>query len=189
VSLALSVIANPGTDAISFLHSQTSDPKRRLVRDNAFWEQAFQPLQVMPARVPMPLHSGMSMLGVVAEQDIQANTVIMRGSGFWWAKDGENPDPSAMGIKLDRRFTKSHNDHMPWGVDLEDVSNGVRYIMNASCPLSHVNDFRNIAPNANASLVPPPSFLPRHCIPHCIPTHTYQRLMRIFTAGGFSLHR
>ena len=106
----------------------------------------------MPARVQMPLHQGVSMLGVVAEQDIEAKTVIMRGRGFWWAKDGESPDPAAMGLD-EPRYVKSHNVHMPWGVDLEDVAPGVRYIMNASCPISLVNDFRNIAAKPNASLV------------------------------------
>lgn len=147
------MIANSGTDALSFLHSQTPNPEERLLRGNKFWEQAFQPLEVMPARVPMPNHVGECMLGIVAERKIEAKTVVIRGRGFWWPKHGDPPSASSMGFKWDVRYTKPHNVHMPWGVDLPDVAAGLRYVMNSTSPMSLVNDFRGIAGGPNASLV------------------------------------
>ena len=134
------------TDAIAFLDNQTEDPSTRHRRTvGNFWETAFQPLQVMPVRVEK--ERGTWMLGLEAEEDLQANAEILRAKGFWWPRSATPPSHAMLPPNKNDVYRRKI-----WGI-ASQVSPNLVYFVNASCPLALVNDYRNRIDRPNASLV------------------------------------
>ena len=64
---------------------QTKDKKLRFMRSSDFWQTAFKPLQVRPIIVAVPgAAEDTKMFGLMAEEDIEPLTILVRGTGFRW---------------------------------------------------------------------------------------------------------
>ena len=137
-------------DALAFLHSQTEDVGRRFTRGETFWKQAFRRLSIMPQVVQAP--DGMDMLGCVAEEDLEAKQLLVVGEGFWWPKCAPPPDQRSVGSDQFSRATL----HRVWGVETTSLNKDLLFFLNASSPMSLVNDYNGLAQEPNASLVSPP---------------------------------
>jgi hypothetical protein len=148
-------MANKDIDALAILAAQTPCAAERLIRSERFWDIKFQGLSIMPKRVKKP-NTDDYMLGCVAEEDIEDGDHLVRGRGFWLDKACGPPTRANMGLEEKGRFDTSP-DYFPWGINAEFVSageeNGLRYCLSANCPMSLINDFRNISEAPNAALV------------------------------------
>ena len=155
LGLSRAVMANKDIDALAILAAQTPCAAERLIRSDRFWDIKFQGLSIMPKRVKKP-NSDDYMLGCVAEEDIEDGDHLVRGRGFWLDKACGPPTRANMGLEEKGRFDTSP-DYTPWGINAEFVSageeNGLRYCLSANCPMSLINDFRNISEAPNAALV------------------------------------
>lgn len=147
-------MAHKGCDALSLLHAQEESPEQRLITNDAFWDTAFQGGKIMPQRVKIP-NSNEHMLGCVAEVDIQAKETLIVGKGFWLEKGCPPPTRANMGLKPRKPFDKSP-DRDVWGIDLLQADGSARYYLSVNSPMAMCNDYRGIAPQANASLVRTP---------------------------------
>ena len=156
LGLSRAVMANKDIDALAILAAQTPCAAERLIRSDRFWDIKFQGLSIMPKRVKKP-NSDDYMLGCVAEDDIKDGDHLVRGRGFWLDKACGPPTRVNMGLDQRRPFDTSP-DYIPWGINAQFVSpeeeeNNLRYCLSANCPMSLINDFRNISEAPNAALV------------------------------------
>ncbi len=82
--LAIAAMLQPNLDAISILFAQTKGEYRRVERSDDFWKTTFKPLRVMPCIVQMPGElKGTAMLGLEAEEDIDAGATLCQAQIFW----------------------------------------------------------------------------------------------------------
>jgi hypothetical protein len=165
LGLSKAVMCNQDIDALAILNEQTECPAERLIRSDTFWDTKFQGLHIMPKRVKKP-NSDNDMLGCVAEEDIKSGDHLVRGRGFWLDKACGPPTRENMGLEEKRRFDLSPDYHA-WGIDAEFVApeeseSNLRFHLSANCPMSLINDFRNISGAPNAALV-----LLSHCSVFC----------------------
>ena len=137
---------------LTLLNSQTSDADTRFARDLAFWKTAFVPLLVVPRRVEYP-GSGLKgavrhMLGTGALEFIPSGTLLMVATGFWWPKCVPPPTPPVLGLP------SHHGTDSVWGVSMKAAgAENLLFYVNASSPVSLVNDYRGISVTPNSALV------------------------------------
>jgi hypothetical protein len=135
---------------MSILHAQTASLDERFRRTDVFWRNAFVPLLIMPNIINIPHTKNKRMFGCVAEQDIPANTVLMTAKGFWWPRCFAPPTAAQLGTN----HFDNKNRCAIWGINAEEAGNeNMLYMVNASSPLSLVNDYRGLAECPNAALV------------------------------------
>ena len=143
---ALATRAQEDADALGLLHAQSEDISLRFTRPNSFWTDAFTGLEILPKRTRV---CGKWMLGCVAEVNLPVERTVGVADGFWWPKGAPLPTTACLGTGV---FDKTK--HYAWGVNPKiPGAENLLYFINASCPLSLVNDYRDIADSPNAALV------------------------------------
>ena len=145
IQSALALAEEKEIDVLALLMNQTENINHRFRRTVKFWEEEFQPLSVMPARVPSP--NGAWMLGIEAEEALPEKMLIMRAQGFWWPASAKPPSHALLDLN---RFDKCRR--QIWGIQ-SSLSKNLLYFVNAACPLALANDYRGIGDGPNASLV------------------------------------
>ena len=153
--LALASMLQPNLDAISILVAQTQGEYRRVERSENFWRTAFKPLHLMPCLVQMPgAAKGTVMLGLEAEDDIDAGATLCKAQIFWWTKGDPPPTRANMGLDPANVWGDARNELSPFGVDLLEVKDtDLRLYMINDSAASLINDFRGFTATPNASLV------------------------------------
>lgn len=136
---------------MSVLHAQSENMALRFHRPLSFWKTAFMPLEMYPNLINMPNETDKKMYGCVAERDIAKGKVLVYAQGFWWPRCC--PRPVAHRMCGENLFDEE------WRCPIFGVASSAKgaknmlYMINASDPLSLVNDYRGLADGPNASLV------------------------------------
>ena len=147
ISFAVECLTVPSMDTFALLDAQTQDVATRFTRSKLFYTEAFKALKVKPAAVERPGSKGKKMLGVLAEIPLRKGELVVRGKGSWWHPAFALPSAA-------ERNLNNMAAHWPtcWGVKMQTMAPLI-FVMNASNPMSIVNDYRKITATSNCSLV------------------------------------